>query len=284
MFQRLDAIAASFKSPESKLEHFNCPIHGQMIYRTYARENGRFLPPYCPACREAQDAMDAISQKIGRESKAQASAICNALGLHRQLDQREYRFDNFVAETEDAQKVLREVQKFAENFLNREAKRQEAREAGLPGWNRINSWGLFFQGNPGTGKTHLCHAVMNALEAQGIGAVYVSLFDLFQALKLYGRSDESGLFKLLAKVPVLILDEFGRSALTDFEKTRLWRIIDSRMNYGRPMIIVTNAGKEDIRAVVDQSILDRFKDCLIPEVFSWESRRGKVRPTADEVF
>ena len=276
---------AGIITPESKKAVFECSIHGTHEYKTFRQRDGKWPAPYCPICarerRERAEKVEEIAEDAGRQCRS----ITNALGLKEIPGWDRWTFENYEVKTPRQKKALNVCKRFAHGFLDREIKRHDARLACQPDWHEVNHWGLALQGNPGTGKTHMCASIAKVLAEARVPAVYLRVMDLFMALKDRDRRiDEVTLFRQLAVIPCLILDEFGRHTWSDYDKTRLWQLFDDRLNNGRPTIVVTNLNRSELSAVVDETILDRFKDSLFPVQFDWESHRGSVAVTAEEVF
>lgn len=278
-------VLAGISASESKKMVFECPIHGTREYLTFRRRDGQWPEPYCPICVKERKEREAKIAEVTEDASRQARSISKMLGLKEVPGWDRWTFDSYEISCPSQKRAFEICKRFADGFLDREIKRHEARHACNPDWHDVNHWGLALQGNPGTGKTHMCAAIAKVLADAKVPAVYLRVMDLFMALKdRERRIDEPTLFRQLAVVPCLILDEFGRHTWTDFDKTRLWQLIDDRLNFGRPTIVVTNLNRSELASVVDETILDRFKDSLFPVMFDWESHRGTKEITFEEVF
>jgi DNA replication protein DnaC len=98
---------------------------------------------------------------------------------------------------------------------------------------------ILITGPAGAGKSYLAQALGNGACRSGISVNYVRVPKLLFSL-LRARADGSygDLLKRIGKVQVLILDDFGMSALTEPEKQDLVEIAEER--YGAGSTIVTS--------------------------------------------
>lgn len=94
---------------------------------------------------------------------------------------------------------------------------------------------LTIHGEVGNGKTLAALALVNALNAARIEALYMRIFDLLEYLKQgfdassEPRSDNSrGRLQRLANVRVLVLDDFDRRSETPWANEQVEHLIDTR--------------------------------------------------------
>jgi DNA replication protein DnaC len=88
---------------------------------------------------------------------------------------------------------------------------------------------IIITGPTGTGKTYLACALAQKGCREGFGAYYTRCPKFYFSLAI-ARADGSyaRTAMKMAKVPVLILDDFGLAALTDPERRDLLEVIDDR--------------------------------------------------------
>ena len=105
--------------------------------------------------------------------------------------------------------------------------------------------GLCLVGRPGAGKTHTAWQVIRRLLERGwddVGFHSVPvLFDEFTHRSQNKRADKD-LIDSLTSVDLLVLDDLGAKALTEFREERLLRILDGRYVRQAPTIVTTNVG------------------------------------------
>jgi DNA replication protein DnaC len=135
---------------------------------------------------------------------------------------------------------------------------------------------MIFCGNPGTGKTHLACGIANAAIQAGHTALYTTAYDAILSVKetWRGNGSEREAVNLFTRPDLLVLDEVGVQFGTDAERQIMFRIINRRYEEMRPTIMVSNLMLEDLREMVGDRILDRFKEDggrVVP--FLWPSVR-----------
>jgi DNA replication protein DnaC len=122
---------------------------------------------------------------------------------------------------------------------------------------------LLITGATGTGKTYLACAFANQACRQGYGARYIRLPKLFQAITI-AKADGSyiKLMEYVAKLPLLILDDWGVAPMNDANRRDLLEIIDDRYNHSSTLItsqFPINTWHESIGdATLGDAILDRL--------------------------
>lgn len=172
--------------------------------------------------------------------------------------------DNFKAETPDQIKALTISREFA------------------TGWEAIRrkgSW-LVFSGKPGTGKSHLAIAILQAIMPQWVGR-YMTCMELIQTLRATWRKDseisETDLLDSLTYIPLLVLDEIGVQYGTESEQHHLFDVLDRRYREMQPTILLTNQNKDGFRQFVGDRVYDRMTEVARWVPFDWDSHRVKAR-------
>lgn len=145
----------------------------------------------------------------------------------------------------------------------------------LQGWLHNPKQSLIFLGNPGSGKTCLCYAMIRSLIEKGqchSGEFTFSTAakidtSLLQAIK----SDEGDVFlvKKYKEQQILIIDDFGRENTSERTNRQFFDIIDDRMAWHRPTIISTNLSLSDLAKRYDPALISRFKLWM---TFSFEGK------------
>ena len=153
----------------------------------------------------------------------------------------EAEWDNWIADTPEKEKVLRNVK---------------------TAWT-VN---LFFTGSNGTGKTHLAMCLAKD------GAIYRRLPDIFREVRLDFESEEE-VIEYYGECKLRVVDEIGRQKFSGFVLNLFFEIIDRRWNNILPTTIITNLSVKEFAELYSAAILDRLRPVEID--FNWESMRGE---------
>jgi len=172
-------------------------------------------------------------------------------------------FACYRAETRDQQRALAISQAYAERF------------AGV----RARGACLVLVGGPGTGKTHLACAILQAVIGAGHSGLFVTISEALRTIRdTYSpraKRSESEAFALFTGPDLLVLDEVG-VAIGDDEKRRslLFDVFNTRYAERRPTVLIGNLTGDELRAYLGERIMDRVLECgsaLVP--FNWASYR-----------
>ena len=118
---------------------------------------------------------------------------------------------------------------------------------------------LVLTGNVGSGKTHLCCAIVNDVLRRGCGAHFNSvaaMLDLLRGSYQFGSFDEW--FSRLQQIEVLVLDDLGVERGTDWAKEKLFELIDYRYINRLPLVVTTNLSLTDER--IDLRLRSRLRE------------------------
>lgn len=107
-----------------------------------------------------------------------------------------------------------------------------------------HSKSLLFIGATGLGKTHLSLAIANVLIRKGMSVIYTTTPDILFKLEKehfsYRYAEQEDTYNSLLKCDLLILDDLGTEFITDFTRTCVYNLFNSRLLAGKPVIISTN--------------------------------------------
>jgi DNA replication protein DnaC len=219
--------------------------------------------PVCDAKRAEEDrARTAQMEREHRENRARkllGRAAIPARFIGRG-------FDNFEADTDAKRQALTTLRDYSESFDDY-AK---------------NGRGLILSGKPGTGKSHLAAAVLQAHIERDV--LYATCLDLIRMVRETWRKDsdqsERQVLAYLGGLDLLVIDEMGVQYGTEGEQTILFDILDARYRDMQPTILLTNQGAEGLRGYLGDRTFDRLRETCRIVAFEWESYRPKARAAA----
>lgn len=173
-------------------------------------------------------------------------------------------FETYRADSDQQRKYLAKCRAYADDF-------QSHLEAGE---------GMMLLGNPGTGKTHLAVATLNAIISQHrMPGLYTTAARMFRRIKdTYGRSEESEsqAIEAFTKPALLVLDEIGVSFGSDAELNYLFDVMNERYEQCMPTIVVSNVQPAELGQWMGERVVDRLRECSKLMVFDWESARREI--------
>lgn len=219
----------------------------------------------CPACKIETDANE--QQQI-----LQAQAAAKAARIQGMLQKTAIpprfigrSFDNYQASTPEQLKALTICRTFVETFDERAAKRGAS---------------LIFSGAPGTGKSHLAAAILQALLPRHVGA-YMTFSEMIRLIRdtwgAAAKKTETQVIAELAGLPLLVVDEIGVQRGTADEHNLFFEIMDRRYRDQRPSILMTNQDVAGFQAYVGDRVYDRMTEVARWVSFDWESFRRQAK-------
>lgn len=253
-----------------RTEH--CSVHGEYTSRNLFGQRWTT----CPACAEADHAAreEAIATTRKRERAQHHMLLSGIEG--RFLDAT---FANFETANEDQTRVLNACTAFVKAVAANQAA------------------GLALIGKPGTGKTHLGSAMVNALiHAHETPAMIYSGREIVRLLRstwrdgkqpLLGGYDsrdrgyievrrpdtEEEMLRMFGETPLLVIDEVGVQFGTDAETVQLFDVIDLRYRLQLPTVILSNLTGSELKKALGDRAYDRIREGSRLLACKWESRR-----------
>jgi len=132
--------------------------------------------------------------------------------------------------------------------------------------------GLIFAGAAGRMKTTLAIAIMQRVMSNGVSAYFISMPELLDRLLSMARGgdpEERMRFEdRVAKVPLLVLDDFGAEYPSGWVLNKVDAIVTHRYNWLLPTIITTNMTPDEMKGRYVARIVDRLRsayDMLVAE-------------------
>jgi DNA replication protein DnaC len=244
-----------------------CETHGAYVstgYRLNLTKPAREVWSVCPGCKAESDRAASKKDDADRQAalKSQIEAMLEQTAIPPRFIGKT--FDSYRADSEGQERALRVCREYAGNFA------RHLRTGGS----------LILSGQPGTGKSHLAGAVLQAILPQHVGA-YVTLMDLIRALRDTWRRDsamtESQLLAKLEAIPLLVIDEVGVQYGTDGERSIMFDVLDRRYRNMRPSILMTNLSKDEFRVAIGDRVFDRLTEVARWVPFEWASYRTQAR-------
>jgi len=128
---------------------------------------------------------------------------------------------------------------------NESLRRAKARAVKLADAFPVVDRGLFLDGPPGVGKTHLAVAVLRqAIATRGAKGLYYDTRDLLRVIRsTYDpvvRTTEFEVLKPVMKAELLVLDDLGAEKTSEWVEETLNLIVNTRYNERRPTIFTSN--------------------------------------------
>lgn len=137
--------------------------------------------------------------------------------------------------------------------------------------------GLLIHGIPGNGKTYATSCIANNLLERQIPVICVSINSLLDRIKQtfssYGKEGEETILRGLRNADLLILDDLGTENSTDWSRTTIYNIIDSRYRDNKPLIISTNFTLDEIKEKYNDRTYNRIIEMCTPVKNEWRSIR-----------
>lgn len=140
-------------------------------------------------------------------------------------------------------KILRYCMDYAENFT-------------------LSSRSIFMKGATGLGKTHLSLAIANIVIQKGMSVIYTSAPRIISKLEKehfsYRYDVQEDTYNSLLKCDLLILDDLGTEFVTDFSRSCIYNLFNSRIMEGKPIIISSNLSLSELVSIYSQRFVSRL--------------------------
>jgi len=115
--------------------------------------------------------------------------------------------------------------------------------------------GVYLVGRAGVGKTHL--AACAVLDGPR-DSLFVATTELLEDIRAGLHGNGRGLYERAKRAPLLVLDDLGSEAVTDWVRDRIYSLLNTRWNAVRPLIVTTNVTAKDIAERIGDGAASRL--------------------------
>ncbi|SFW77461.1 ATP-binding protein [Pseudomonas sp. NFACC04-2] len=268
------------RQPDQRTFTGECPVHGEVDRSEVEQFDGSMAVRPCKQCqyhglRVAPQGSDEHSQALANLRAESVNSALVGSGITPRFA--ESTLTTYRATTPAMDQALETCQGYADNF-------GEHFQAGR---------NLLLCGNVGNGKTHLASGIVQHVIRQHLAvAVITTAAEIIRVFKRSMVRDagytEGDVINELASFDLLVIDEVGAQAGTQYELGVLHEVFDRRYNLVRPTVVVSNLparSKQDAAGNATPSLeqyigaraLDRLRENGALLVgFTWASARGRA--------
>lgn len=245
----------------------NCEIHGAFDIKPLIMLNRLMgCTSVCPICSKEYKSWKSEQDEIKKETDRKElieRARNNKLERYG-VTPRHYEktFDTYIADTKEKALALKTCQYVCDSIVDGVCKN------------------IIMIGSVGTGKTHLaasmCHYFAEKDERYDIKLSTVTELIRYYRSSYNNDNDlsqEEAINNITSK-DLLIIDELGTSKGDDKELNVLFEVINSRYEYKKSTVLISNKSIEEVKELLGDRIIDRLKEdgCRILGM-AWPSYR-----------
>lgn len=216
--------------------------------RLEGKFSGRIVPIIC-RCSVDEQRMREEEERIRRVEERRERCLPRD-------NMRKMRFENA-----DNMKHIQLARTFADNW-------EQCRQDGI---------GLIFWGSCGSGKSFAALCIANALIEKEVSVWFCSCVDLVS--ELMDKDKHGSIMDRVSRTPLLILDDLGAERETEFAREQICRVIDARLESGKPLICTTNCSLTEMQEAAEKTqarIFDRVLSACVPIRVVGPSRRKSI--------
>jgi DNA replication protein DnaC len=139
---------------------------------------------------------------------------------------------------------------------------------------------LYLFGPYGSGKTGLAVCVLRARLERREAALFWTMPDLFMRIKATydpaREESENDLIERLGGVPLLVLDDIGTEKPSEWQREKLYQILNRRMNEDLATVFTSNMTPFQLEAHVGERIVERIEFRCLPVEVGGENLRRRA--------
>jgi len=126
--------------------------------------------------------------------------------------------------------------------------------------------GLYFEGALGSGKTFLAASIAGELLKRGIAARFIVVPEFLQQLRFSYQEregsdyDEAAIMNQALDAPVLILDDLGAHNSSPWTISKIYTLLNYRLNSRLPCVITTNLKPAALAEELGQRAASRMRE------------------------
>lgn len=164
----------------------------------------------------------------------------------------EARREHEAEEAKERQRVAAEKMAALEHRLDRAGVPPKFRSAATDRTDvverALGGCGLYIQGPVGVGKTHLAMAIAIEAARRGVTVRVTSSQRIMASIRstFGGEGSENDVFTSLVRPRILVIDDLGKDAPTEWVVSMVYRVIEERYLQLKPVVITSNYSKRDL--------------------------------------
>lgn len=133
----------------------------------------------------------------------------------------------------------------------------------------LDGQGLYITGCVGVGKTHLATVVAKRLVNEGLVVRFVTSIDMLSEIRdTYGSKRKvSDVLSRFSKCDVLVIDDLGKEAPTDWALSMLFQIINDRYENKRPVVVTTQFSSSELVEILGANSRSENAKAIISRLY-----------------
>jgi len=150
-----------------------------------------------------------------------------------------------------------------------------------------NGWGIYLQGDKGTGKTHIAACIANELIEQCYEVLFTNFFEITKEIKAtYNSSSDVSEIDLIEKIATI--DDIGTETMKKngedtWIQEKIYDVLNKRYNENKPTIFTSNNSLPELvneRGMMDKTVDRIMEMATVILKFEGQSFRREMRKVA----